>query len=120
MQALMAAAPSAAGAAGAGAGAAGAAGASGLSLGSVMSGIQTAGQVANAIGPNSPFVTGDIGGMASSVQGLQKAGQAASNFFNPQPAQEPTTMGTFGLSPEEFGSLDPQIKQLLLKKALGR
>ena len=82
-------------------------------LGPVGQAMGALGAVNGLFGPQGAIAKGDIGGIAQGMNGL-------TNAFSSMPKADPTVQGLFGLSPEQFSAIPPEIKQALLQKAMGR
>lgn len=101
------------------AGGAAGAGAAGTGLTGVVSKIlpilQTGGQIVHMLGPQSPFVTGDVSGM---VQGMTSIGSNVDSLFKPSPGAsavkaDPAILGRGTI--ESFQQLPKDIQDEIIR-----
>jgi hypothetical protein len=85
-----------------------------------MAALQAVGAFDKMFGPKGSVTQGDISGIAQGI-GTLMGGMGVGQAAGAMPGRgEPTTMSTFGLTPEQFGTIPPEVKQELLRKMLGR
>lgn len=84
-------------------------------FGTAMTALKVAQGVSDLAGPQGALVTGDPMRAASAVSGISGGLQGLGGG-----AGVPTTMSKLGMSPEQFRSLSPEVRQELLRMVMGR
>lgn len=85
-------------------------------VGPIMTGLKAVGTFSDMFGPQGSVTRGDIGSAIQGGQSLYNAGQNLGQSVGLFGAPEQTVMSEFGLSPEEFNTIPPEVRQEMLRK----
>lgn len=88
-------------------------------LGPAMNVMNLLKSVNGLAGPQGSLTQGDLAGIASGVSGISGAANGLANNYD-RYMNGPSVQNTLNMSKAQFDTLPPEVKQELLRRAMGR